>query len=89
MNYIGLYGLSEPEFYGYFGISLENIIGITEFSDHFSKLVICYKRKEYNIDAIKQSACLAVNPVTVDHLDYLFNCTPLSMGSDDSMMVPT
>ena len=24
---------------------------------------------------IKQSACLAVNPITVDHFAYFFNCT--------------
>ena len=35
-------------------------VGKPEFSDHFSKIVICYKGKGYNIDVIKQSACLAV-----------------------------
>ena len=53
--------------------------------DHFSKTVICYKRKGYNTDVIKQSACLVVNPITVDHFAYLFNCTPEGRGSDYRM----
>ena len=48
-----------------------------EFSDQFSNLVICYKQKGYNIDIIKQSAWLAVNPIIVDHFAHLFNCTPV------------
>ena len=53
-----------------------------EFSDHFSKIVICCEQKGYNIDVIKQSACLAVNPITVEHFDYIFNSTPIGRGSD-------
>ena len=30
---------------------------VCEFSDHFIKFVICYKRRGYNIDVIKQPAC--------------------------------
>ena len=43
-----------------------------KFSDHFSNIVICYK----------QSACLAANPITVDHFAYLFNYTPVGRGTD-------
>ena len=43
---------------------------------------MCKKPKWYNIDVIKQSACLAVNPVTVEHFAYLFNCTPVGRGLD-------
>ena len=42
----------------------------------------------YTIDVIKQFACLAVNPITVDHFAYLSDCTPMGRGSD-SVMVPT
>ena len=45
----------------------------------------CYQRKGYNIDVMKQSACLEVNPVTVDHFPYLFNCTPVDRGSASLM----
>ena len=36
------------------------IEGTPEFSDHFSKTVLCYKRKGYSINDIKQSAFLGV-----------------------------
>ena len=42
-------------------------------SDYFSK------------NSYKQSACLAVNRITVDHFAYLFNCTPVGRGSDSLM----
>ena len=68
-----LQGLSEPELVYKF----RKIVKKPETSDHFSKIVICYKRKGYNIDTIKQSACLAAHPITVDHFAYLCNCTPM------------
>ena len=43
-------------------------------------IVICYKQKGYNIDVIKQFACLAVHPITVDYFAYHFNCTPVGRG---------
>ena len=66
----------------------KKIVGRPEFSDHFSKIVMCYKRKDYTVDVIKQSACLAVNPITVELFAYLFNCT--TVGQDlDFVMAPT
>ena len=83
-----LQGLSEPELYGDLVYKLRKIVGKPEFSDHFSKFVISYKRKGYNIDVIKQSASLSVSPITLDHFVYLFNCTQVDRGSD-SMMAQT
>ena len=37
---------------------------------------------------IRQSACLVINPITVDNFAALFNCTPVDWASD-SMMTPT
>ena len=48
---------------------------------------MCYKRNGYNIDVMKQAACLAVNPITVDHFAFLFNCTPVGRGSDSVMTI--
>ena len=31
---------------------------------------------------MRQSACLAVNPITVNNSAFLFNCTPVGRGSD-------
>ena len=41
----------------------------------------------YYINVMKQSAGLAVDPITVDHFALLFNCTPVGQGY--YMMVPT
>ena len=38
--------------------------------------------------AIRQSACLVFNPITVNNFASLFNCTPVGRASD-SMMAPT
>ena len=47
-----------------------------------------YKRIGYNLNAMRQSACLVINPITVDGYAALFNCTPVDRASD-SMMAPT
>ena len=64
------------------GISYRKIVGKPKISDQFSLIVICYKRKGYKVVVIKQSACLAVDPIMVDHFVYLFNYTPVGWGSD-------
>ena len=42
----------------------------------------------YNINVMLQSACLVINPITIDSFASLFNCTPLGRASD-SVMGPT
>ena len=46
-----------------------------------------YKRIGYNINAMQQSLCLVINPITVDSFASLFNCTPVGRAPD-SMMGP-
>ena len=58
------------------------------FSDQFRKIITRYKRIGYNINVMRQSACLVINPITVDGYAALFNCTPVDRASD-SMMAPT
>ena len=53
--------------------------------NQFSNIALGYKHKLYSIDAIKQSACLAVEPIAVDHFAYFFNCTRVGRGSDSLM----
>ena len=45
----------------------------------------CSVIKGYNIDVIKQSACLVVNPIMVDQFAYLFNCMLVGRGSEPEM----
>ena len=61
---------------------------MTDFSDQFRKNITRYKRIGYNLNAMKQSACLIINPIKVDGYAALFNCTPVDRASD-SMMAPT
>ena len=80
--------LSEPEFYGDLVYKLKKIRGITDFSDQFRKIIMRYKRIGYNLNVMRQSVCLVINPITVDGYAALFNCTPVDRASD-SMMAPT
>ena len=81
-------GLSEPEFYGDLVYKFKKIRGMTDFSDQFRKIIMRYKRIGYNLNVMRQSACLVINPITVDGYAALFNCTPVDRASD-SMMAPT
>ena len=48
-----------------------------------------YKRKfVYDLNDMRQRACLVTNPITVDTFAALFNCTPVDRAPD-SMMAPT
>ena len=47
-----------------------------------------YKRIGYNLNVMRQSACLVFNPIMVDNYAAFFNCTPVGRASD-SMMAPT
>ena len=82
-------GLLGPEFYGDLVYKSNKIVSRAHISDQFSRNVIMrYKRNGYNINVIRQSACLVINPITVDDFVSLFNCTPVVRVSD-SMMCPT
>ena len=81
-------GLTEPEFYGDLVYKFKMIIGCTDFSDQFRKIIIHHKRIGYDLNVMRQSACLVINPITVDNFAALFNCTPVDRASD-SLMAPT
>ena len=66
----------------------KKIRGMTDFSDQFRKITMRYKRIGYNLNVMRQSACLVINTITVDGYAALFNCTPVDRASD-SMMTPT
>ena len=81
-------GLSEPEFYGDLVYKFKKIVGRVDYSDQFRKIILRYKRIGYNINIMRQSACLVFNPITVNNFASLFNCTPVGRASD-SVMAPT
>ena len=68
-----LQGRSEPIFYEDLVYKFRKIIGKNDFPYHFKKIIVRYKNIGYNIDALRQTACLVVNPVKVNSFAYLFN----------------
>ena len=60
----------------------------SDFSDQFRKNNNALQRIGYNLNVMRQSACLVINQITVDGFAALFNCTPVDRASD-AMMAPT
>ena len=77
-----LQGLSEPEFYGDLVYKFRKIIGKNDFPYHLKKIVVRYKKIGYNINVMRQTACLVVNLIKVNSFAYLFNCTTVGRTSD-------
>ena len=74
-------GISEPIFYGDLVYKFKRIVGKPNFSDQFKKIVKRYIRVGYNLDILRQSACLVLNPITVYSYGFLFNCTTVGQAS--------
>ena len=55
---------------------------------NYLTFIVRCKRIGYNINIMRQSACLVFNPITVNNFASLFNWTPVGRASD-SMMAPT
>ena len=75
-------GISEPLFYGDLVYKFKRIYGKPNFSDQFKKIVKRYIRVGYNLDIMRQSACLVLNPITVYNYGFLFICTTVGQASD-------
>ena len=60
-------GLSEPEFYGDLVYKFKKLIGSNDFSFQFRKIIIRYRHIGYNLNVMRQSACLVFNPIMVDN----------------------
>ena len=69
-------GLSEPEFYGDLMCKFRKIYSCNDFSTQFRKIILRYKKIGYNINVIRQTACMVVNPIMVNNFATLFNCKP-------------
>ena len=75
-------GISEPESYGDLVYRISNIVGNSNFSEQFGNLINRYKRIGYNPYVMRQTACLVINPTSVDSYASLFNCTTTGRASD-------
>ena len=61
---------------------LITIIGKNDFPYHFKTIIVRYKRFGYNIDVLRQTACLVFNPIKVNNFAYLFYYTTVGRASD-------
>ena len=75
-------GLSKPEFYGDLVYKFRKIIGKNDFLHHFKKMIVRYKKIGYNIDVLRQMACLVVNPIKANSFAYLLYCMTVGRASD-------
>ena len=69
-------------FFGDLVYKFKRIVGKPNFSDQFKMMVKRYIRVGYNLDVMRQSACLVLNPITVYRNGFLFNCTTVGQDSD-------
>ena len=53
-----------------------------DFSTQFRKIILGYIKIGYNINVIRHTACMVVNPITVIYFVSLFGCTPAGRASD-------
>ena len=68
--------------------TFKKIIDKKDFSDQFHKItIIRHELIGYDLNVMRQYACLVINPITVDNFAAHFNCTPVDRASD-SMMTP-
>ena len=80
-------GLSETEFYGDL-VYKKKLMGRNDFTFQFRKIITRHRRIGYNVNVMRQSACLVFNPIMVDNYAVFCNCTPVDRASD-SMIAPT
>ena len=53
-----------------------------DFPYHFKKIIVRYKKIGYNINIMRQTACLVVNPIKFNSFAYRLNCTAVGRISD-------
>ena len=75
-------GISVPKFYGDLVYKFKIIVRNPNFRDQFKKIIKRYKKDGYNLDIMRQHACLVANPITGFSRGFLFNCTTVGQASD-------
>ena len=75
-------GISELIFYGDLVYKFKRIVGKPNFSDQLKKIVKRFIKVDYNLNVMRQSACLVLNPTMVYSYGFLFNCTTVGQALD-------
>ena len=60
----------------------EKMIDKYDFPYHFKKIIARCKKICHNINVLRQTACLVVNPIKVNNFAYLSDCTTVGRASD-------
>ena len=63
------------------------IIGKHDFPYHLKKISVRYNMIGHNIDVLRQTTCLVVNPIKVNSFAYLFNCTTVGFRLNDGTIL--
>ena len=79
------HGISETDVYGDLVYRFRKIVGKSNFSELFRKLINRHKRIDYRLDIMRQTACLVINPIIVGGYASRFNCTTAVRASDSMM----
>ena len=69
-------------FYGDLVYKFRKIYACNDFNTQLRKIILGYIKIGYNINVIQQTACMVVNPITVNDFASLFGCTPAGRASD-------
>ena len=72
---IGLKTHIRTYFYGDLVYYFKRIVGKPNLSDQSKKIIKRYIKVGYNLDVMRQSVCLVLNPITVYRYGFLFNHT--------------
>ena len=79
---IEFYGDLVYKFYGDLVYKFKKIIGNPNFPNLFKRKVNRFKRAGYSIDIMRQTACLAFNPIMVEGYAAHFSVTAVFQASD-------
>ena len=60
----------------------KRIVRKSNFADQFRGIFKRYTGVGYNMDIMRQSACLVVNPIMVYSYGFLFDCATVGQASD-------
>ena len=75
-------GICNSEFYGNLEYKFKKIIGNSNFSNLFKRIVNRFRRAGYSSDIMRQTACPVFNPIMVEGYAALFSCMAMVQASD-------
>ena len=74
-------GISEPIFYADLVYKFKRIVGKPNLSDQLKKIIKSCIKVGYNLNVMRQSACMVLNPIMVNSYGFLLNCTTVGQAS--------